>query len=64
MLWKVRDLSLNRAKKGYPREPRLQTQLKLPKELNQLNLDNAGKLLSDLIEIQKMIYTFKNKLQS
>lgn len=42
----------------------LQTQLILSKELNLLNPDNVDKLLSDLIEIQKMIYTFKNNLQS
>ncbi|WP_073178223.1 four helix bundle protein [Cruoricaptor ignavus] len=40
----------------------LQTQLILAKELQLLNEDCVDKLLSDLIEIQKMIYKFKNNL--
>ena len=40
----------------------LQTQLILTKELQLLEPGLCNELLSDLIEIQKMIYAFKNKL--
>lgn len=41
----------------------LQTQLILSKELNLLTEDSVNKILSDLIEIQKMIYGFKQNLK-
>lgn len=41
----------------------LQTQLILCKELNLLSELTVNKLLTDLSEIQKMIYSFKNNLQ-
>ena len=40
----------------------LQTQLILTKELQLLEPGLCNELLSDLVEIQKMIYAFKNKL--
>ncbi len=40
----------------------LQTQLILTKELELLDKELCNDLLSELIEIQKMIYSFKNKL--
>ena len=40
----------------------LQTQLILLKELHLLNEDKVDKLMLDLMEIQKMIYSFKNTL--
>ena len=42
----------------------LQTQLILSKELNLLSEDSVQKIISDLIEIQKMIYSFKHNLKS
>ena len=42
----------------------LQTQLILSKELNLLSEDSVQKIISDLIEIQKMIYSFKQNLKS
>lgn len=41
----------------------LQTQLILSRELNLLDADSVQKILSDLIEIQKMIYSFKQNLK-
>ena len=41
----------------------LQTQLILCRELNLLNEEKTQNLLSDLNEIQKMIYTFKLNLR-
>lgn len=41
----------------------LQTQVILAKELNLLNQDIVEKIISNLIEIQKMIYAFKNNLK-
>ncbi|WP_292011182.1 four helix bundle protein [Chryseobacterium sp.] len=41
----------------------LQTQLILVKELNFLSEEKVNTLLSEVSEIQKMIYSFKNKLQ-
>ena len=40
----------------------LQTQLILSRELNLLSSEITEKLISDLIEIQKMIYAFKKTL--
>ncbi len=40
----------------------LQTQLILVKELHLLNEDKVNKLMLDLMEIQKIIYSFKNTL--
>lgn len=42
----------------------LQTQLILTRELNLLNSEKVNHLLINLNEIQRMIYTFKNNLQS
>lgn len=42
----------------------LETQLILSKELNLLSEDSVQKIISDLIEIQKMIYSFKQNLKS
>ena len=42
----------------------LQTQLILSQELNLLSEDSVQKIISDLIEIQKMIYGFKQNLKS
>ena len=42
----------------------LQTQLILSIELNLLSEDSVQKIISDLIEIQKMIYSFKQNLKS
>ncbi len=41
----------------------LQTQLILMKELNMLNYEKVDELINDLVEIQKMIYSFKNNLK-
>ena len=41
----------------------LQTQLLLSKELNLLNKEKVDRLLEDLNEIQKMVYTFKQNLK-
>ncbi len=40
----------------------LQTQLILTKELNLLSPEKIESLLKEISEIQKMIYSFKNKL--
>ncbi len=40
----------------------LQTQLILSKEQNLLNEDSVQKILPEIIEIQKMIYSFKHNL--
>lgn len=40
----------------------LQTQLILTKELELLNAEDVDVLINELKEIQRMIYTFKNKL--
>ncbi|MGL6038295.1 MAG: four helix bundle protein [Soonwooa sp.] len=42
----------------------LQTQLILTKELALLDEEKVNNLISELNEIQRMIYTFKNNLQS
>ncbi|AZI20107.1 four helix bundle protein [Chryseobacterium taklimakanense] len=42
----------------------LQTQLILAKELELIKDDLASEILADLVEIQKMIYNFKQKLNS
>ena len=41
----------------------LQTQLILMKELNMLNYEKVDELINDVVEIQKMIYRFKNNLK-
>lgn len=41
----------------------LQTQLILTKELNLLNAEKVNGLISNLNEIQKMIYSFKSNLK-
>lgn len=41
----------------------LQTQLILTKELNLLSENEVNQIISDLIEIQKMIYKFKTTLK-
>lgn len=41
----------------------LQTQLILMKELNLLNSEKVNELIIDVIEIQKMIYSFKSNLK-
>ncbi|EJL68582.1 four helix bundle protein [Chryseobacterium populi] len=41
----------------------LQTQLILTRELNLLNTDKVNSLISNLNEIQKMIYSFKSNLK-
>jgi four helix bundle protein len=41
----------------------LQTQLILTRELNSLNAEKVNSLISDLNEIQRMIYTFKSNLK-
>ncbi|WP_407405330.1 four helix bundle protein [Chryseobacterium sp.] len=40
----------------------LQTQLILMKELQLIFIEKADSLIKDLIEIKKMIYSFKNNL--
>lgn len=42
----------------------LEKQLILSKELNLLSEESVQKIISDLIEIQKMIYSFKQNLKS
>ena len=42
----------------------LQTQLILTKELGLLNVEKVDILISNLNEIQKMIYSFKNNLKN
>ena len=41
----------------------LQTQLILVKELGLIEIDKVSKILSDLNEIQRMIYSFKSNLK-
>jgi len=41
----------------------LHTQLILVKELNLLPVENVSVLLSDVSEVQRMIYSFKNNLK-
>lgn len=41
----------------------LHTQLILMKELNMLNYEKVDELINDVVEIQKMIYRFKNNLK-
>ena len=41
----------------------LQKQLILTRELNLLNAEKVNSLISDLNEIQKMIYSFKSNLK-
>jgi four helix bundle protein len=41
----------------------LQTQLIFMKELNMLNYEKVDELINDVVEIQKMIYRFKNNLK-
>ncbi|MDO5616524.1 MAG: four helix bundle protein [Cruoricaptor ignavus] len=41
----------------------LQTQLILARELNLLQAETSSRMIDDLKQIQKMIYTFKNTLK-